>query len=293
MISRSPRMASDRNERGKKMKIHQLRITSESVFCGSLILVNAKYPLRDKREPSELSVVLDSQPQMRMRREAAQALGALITASENAVWQPGKEMSGTEGRETDHIVCVSGYRSRQEQENIFERSLLKNGREFTRTYVAYPGCSEHETGLAMDLAKEQDEIDFICPEFPYDGIFGVFRSLAPEFGFVERYPADGTGRTGIGAEPWHFRYVGTPHARIMAERGMVLEEYVEWIRKYKLQENPFLYCAGGKTATIGYQRISSSRGIKDICIDVPENGNVSVSGDNAYGVIVTVEAGMR
>ena len=39
--------------------------------------------------------------------------------------------------------------------------------------------------------------------------------------------------TGIGQEPWHFRYVGVPHAEIMTEKGMVLEEYIEFLRGYE------------------------------------------------------------
>ncbi len=264
------------------MKICQRKIARESVFCGSLILVNAKHRLREEREP-ELSAVRDSRLKMRMQTVAAQALTALIAASERAAWQ--------EEKNRERIVCVSGYRSREEQAGIFARSLAENGQVFTETYVAYPGCSEHETGLAMDLGKEQKEIDFICPEFPRDGMFGVFRRLAPEYGFVERYPAGREEQTGIGAEPWHFRYVGTPHAQIMAERGMVLEEYVRWIRQYELSDNPFLYCAGGKTAAIGYLRVSD-RG-ENVYIAVPGNGTVSISGDNIDGVIVTVEAGER
>lgn len=260
------------------MKIHRRTITPESVFCGSLILVNAQYPLQTYGVAPELAEVTGSRPQVWMGREAAQALGALIAASRNAA--PGQR---------EEIICVSGYRSRPEQAELFDRSLKENGPEFTRTYVAAPGCSEHETGLAVDLAKKQEEIDRICPEFPREGICGVFRKLAPESGFVERYPAGSEGRTGIGAEPWHFRYVGTPHARIMAERGMVLEEYVEWLRRHELQENPFLYCAGGKTATIGYLAVPDRE--EEICIGVPGNGTVSISGDNIGGVIVTVEAG--
>ncbi len=123
------------------------------------------------------------------------------------------------------IVPVSGWRSGKEQKQIWEESLRENGMEFTRTYVALPGHSEHESGLAVDLGLKKDVIDFIRPDFPYDGICGVFRELAPDYGFIERYPRGKEAVTGIGHEPWHFRYIGTPHARILTESGLVLEEY--------------------------------------------------------------------
>ena len=79
------------------------------------------------------------------------------------------------------IRAVSGWRSRAEQRQIWNDSLRENGEAFTRSYVALPGCSEHETGLAIDLAAEAPEIDFIRPDFPRDGVFAVFRRLAPLF----------------------------------------------------------------------------------------------------------------
>lgn len=131
------------------------------------------------------------------------------------------------------IVPVSGWRSGAGQKQIWEDCLRENGLEFTKTYVALPGHSEHESGLAIDLGLKKDEIDFIRPDFPYDGICGIFRELAPDYGFIERYPKGKEAVTGIGYEPWHFRYVGTPHARILTEAGLVLEEYVARLSREK------------------------------------------------------------
>ena len=93
--------------------------------------------------------------------------------------------------------------------------------------MALPGCSEHQTGLAIDLGLRGPEVDFLCPDFPYTGPCGDFRRLAADYGFVERYPAGKEPITGIAHEPWHFRYVGVPHAERMAAMGLVLEEYWE------------------------------------------------------------------
>ncbi|MGI6257109.1 MAG: D-alanyl-D-alanine carboxypeptidase family protein [Anaerovoracaceae bacterium] len=127
------------------------------------------------------------------------------------------------------IVPVSGYRSREEQKEIWEGCLAERGEEYTRKYVAPEGCSEHETGLAIDLGWTGDSrlfLDRIAPHFPYEGICQDFRRLAPEYGFIQRYPKGKEKITGIGHEPWHFRYVGQPHAKIITDLGLVLEEYV-------------------------------------------------------------------
>lgn len=109
-----------------------------------------------------------------------------------------------------YITAVSGWRSQEEQREIYLQSLLENGEEFTNQFVASPGHSEHQTGLAIDLGLKQPDIDFLRPYFPYKGICQTFRELSTDYGFIERYQAGKEAITGIAHEPWHFRYVGVP-----------------------------------------------------------------------------------
>lgn len=175
-----------------------------------LVLVNLehKYPANSMHN---LLSVSEEFPEIFLEKEAAQSLSKLMD-----------ELDGWKA-----IVPVSGWRSMREQEEIYRDSLAENGREFTEKYVALPGHSEHQTGLAIDLGLRQDEVDFIRPAFPYDGICQKFRQLAPRFGFVERYPEGKESVTGIAHEPWHFRYVGRPHAEKMTQLGLTLEEYLQ------------------------------------------------------------------
>lgn len=124
------------------------------------------------------------------------------------------------------IVPVSGWRSVWEQQEIWDNSVKENGIIFTRRFVAAPLHSEHHTGLAVDLALKTENIDFICPEFPYSGICQIFREAAPRFGFIERYPEDKEHITKISHEPWHFRYVGREAATEIVKRGVCLEEFL-------------------------------------------------------------------
>lgn len=171
-----------------------------------LILVNARHACPE--EVPDLVAVGDSP--VLLEREAARSLEALMRTLDG--WRS--------------IVPVSGWRPFQEQEDIYQDSLREHGPEFTRKYVALPGHSEHQTGLAIDLGLRGPELDFIRPNFPYTGICQVFRERAADFGFVERYPAGKETVTGIAHEPWHFRYVGPAHARDLVRRGLVLEEYL-------------------------------------------------------------------
>ncbi len=225
---------------------------------GPLILVNREYACRTT-EPPRLVSLPGGIP---LERVAAGQLERLMARI----------------RGWDAIVPVSGWRSYAEQQQIWDDTLRQSGRAFTEKFVALPGHSEHQTGLAIDLGRKQEQVDFICPEFPYDGVCGEFRALAAEYGFVERYPAGKEAITGIGCEPWHFRYVGVPHALLMCRQGMVLEEYLPWLRQFGA-DTPLRVCCGGKEYAVWWQQSAADvRG-------------AAISGDNAGGFVVTAEGG--
>lgn len=171
-----------------------------------ITLVNSSNKV--EREPKSLKRLQVENHEM-MESEAAEALMALLKVIEAG----------------DGIIAVSGYRSEDEQRRIYAQSLSENGEEFTKKYVALPGHSEHQTGLAIDLGERREYVDFIAPEFPYTGLCGRFRENAARYGFIERYPKGKEHITGIAHEPWHFRYVGREHAEAMVKEGLTLEEY--------------------------------------------------------------------
>ena len=183
---------------------------------GTLYLVNRAHPLPEEPSAEVLASVRSGQTEVRLHQRAKVMLDQLLAAV------------GSVGA----IVPVSGYRPQTEQQAIWEDALAEHGKAFTETYVARPGCSEHQTGLAIDLGENRPEVDFLCPAFPDSGPCGALRRRAAEFGFVLRYPAGKEAVTGIGHEPWQFRYVGQPHAQIMEARGLVLEEYLDWLRSF-------------------------------------------------------------
>lgn len=182
----------------------------QDISAPFLYLVNRTHPLTCRPDPEELVPALPGWTEVLLLRPAAKALQALLA-----------DLGAGES-----IVPVSGWRSHAEQETLWASSLRENGRVFTETYVARPGCSEHETGLAIDLGENVPDLDFIRPSFPEEGICGAFRARAADYGFLLRYPKGKESVTGIGFEPWHFRYVGTPWAGKIAGRGLVLEEYL-------------------------------------------------------------------
>lgn len=138
------------------------------------------------------------------------------------------------------IALISGYRSNNEQHELYQQSMIDNGIEYTQKYVAKPSCSEHESGLAIDIGDVIDSIDYIAPQFLYDAKNNQFRQILFDHGFIQRYPSHKTHITGIEHEPWHFRYVGIPHSCYMQQHDLVLEEYINQLKQTSI-EHPLIY----------------------------------------------------
>ncbi len=163
------------------------------------------------------------------------------------------------------LYISSSYRSAEEQAAV----IIEVGPE-TATEV---GASEHQTGLALDIYVAQFSGDrFIgCDAGKY------VNSNCGDFGFIIRYPADKVDVTGIRFEPWHIRYVGKPHSKIISQQGLAFEEYVE---SYEMG------------AFYSFEDYVVSRQKADGDIKIPVGAkNVTVSEDNMGGVFVTAYYG--
>ena len=123
------------------------------------------------------------------------------------------------------LVVNSAYRPYYSQQLVYDnrfQAYLEQGkseeeaRYLTDSFVAAPGCSEHQLGLAMDIvAAGKDEVSQ-----------GWLAANAPDYGFILRYPKDKTHITHTAYESWHYRYVGVAAAREITAQGLCLEEYL-------------------------------------------------------------------
>ena len=242
-------------------------VTREQALAGTLALVNPAHPLQARPAPEALVPAMPDAPGVLLARQAAVMLAALLDGI----------------RAAGRIVPVSGWRSHAEQQALYADSVRDNGLEFTQKYVALPGCSEHETGLAIDVGEAREVIDFIRPAFPDTGVCAAFRRAAARYGFIERYPKGAQAVTGIGHEPWHFRYVGWPHAGLMAQRGVTLEEYIGALGAYT-PEQPLHAEAGGR----GFDIFRVPLGPEGARFDAPRDRVWQASADNCGGLVVTV-----
>ncbi|MCI8589881.1 MAG: M15 family metallopeptidase [Clostridiales bacterium] len=244
-----------------------IELTPQQVHTGFLIVVGQGTPFTSN--PSALVPVTADASSILLEKRAAALLNSLMQQING--WQ--------------EIVPVSAWRSIQEQTILYKQSVAEHGEAFTKRYVAAPGESEHHTGLAIDLGTPIDgAIDFIRPAFPDTGLCQVFRKLAPWFGFIERYPKEKQFITHIDYEPWHFRYVGIPHAAIITQNRFTLEEYMEFL-KNDARNKPFIYNTHlHETILISYIPASKNQNTK---IVVRTDKPYIISGNNIDGFVLT------
>ena len=169
-------------------------LESGAVLSDSLILVNNDYPL-----PENYSPEITEYKGVVMNPFTAKGYIGLKEAIYNEF--------GT------NLYIMSSFRTPEEQS-----AIIDSGNE----YAADIYSSEHLTGLALDVyVKYHAGMGFI------DSDEGQFvNSFCQNYGFIIRYPYYGEKATGIPYEPWHIRYVGLPHSKIIAENKLTLEEYV-------------------------------------------------------------------
>ncbi|TYQ15049.1 UNVERIFIED_CONTAM: D-alanyl-D-alanine dipeptidase/carboxypeptidase [Acetivibrio alkalicellulosi] len=251
--------------------MRRIFLNKNDIHNGNLILVNKSYPFikREAEMIDALTAIGLISGEIILEKRTATMLIQLMNVLDC----------------TKTIVPVSGYRTSKEQEKIYNDSLRENGEKFTKKYVALPHRSEHQTGMAVDLAQRSEKIDFICPNFPYTGICQKFRQKSIKYGFIERYPKGKENVTGIAHEPWHFRYVGYPHSEIIQNNNLTLEEYIEFIKGYQYSKKHLFLNHGHQYNEVFYLDVFKS---KEVEVILPEDVPYQISGNNVDGFIFTL-----
>ncbi len=252
----------------------QIAMTEDDLAEGSLILVNND----TYYEPGRSSMV----PIYNIKTSSYQVsavdiqIQTIMQDALNAMMDDFYAYSGL-----NNITIASSYRDYALQERLFQEEIeLRGSEEEAAKWVTRPGYSEHHTGLALDFTLIFFS-DGHTETFTGDGEYAWIREHAREYGFILRYPADKTDITGISYESWHYRYVGVPHAEIMEEQGLCLEEYLDYLQSFTVSGQHLTYTASdGQTYEIYYCP-------KDQ-VYVPETQDYTISGDNYSGYIITI-----
>ena len=180
---------------------------------GTLFLINRQHMLTECYAPQTRRVQGPGMSQT-MREDAATALEEMFAAA--------KEEGIT-------LSIVSGYRSYSKQATIYARKKKNTGSaKKADELVARPGASEHQLGLAMDLARKGSSQLNSSFAKTKEGQW-VWENCA-RFGFIVRYLEGSEEITGYSYEPWHVRYVGKEAAQSIMDSGLPMET---WMADYK------------------------------------------------------------
>ena len=196
-------------DREKTLEIH---VDTENPL---LILVNRDYPIPEGIEYTLIEISEEHFVDERMYND----LQAMLSDAKKAGY--------------DLEIC-SAWRSKELQEKLYSNKLdeylsygysYKEAEELAAFWVALPGTSEHEIGLAVDIvSKYYQQLDHSQADTNEQK---WLMSHCHEYGFILRYPEDKQDITYIGYEPWHYRYVGKAAAAEIVEKGICLEEYLQ------------------------------------------------------------------
>lgn len=127
------------------------------------------------------------------------------------------------------LFVAAGYRTQEKQQQLLDEKTnayenegysQSEAKQLAERWVALPGTSEHQIGIAVDINADTTYSSS-------DAVYEWLSKNAYKYGFIQRYPSDKTDITGVINEPWHYRYVGQEAAQEIYALGICLEEYIE------------------------------------------------------------------
>lgn len=193
-----------------------IRAVMKEIDTEDILLVNKDHPLKD-----------DYKVELKWLSSGREQVAACMYDELVQMLSDGSE----EGRE---FVVSSGYRSPTYQQRLWDETIKEwknlgmseeNAIRETSKTLAYPGESEHATGLAVDIVSlDYQDLD-ARQQYTSESVW--LRENCHKYGFILRYPEGKEKITGIQYESWHFRYVGKEIAACIMENGITLEEFVE------------------------------------------------------------------
>ncbi len=182
-----------------------------------------------------------------------------VTLNSAAVEEFSRLCADVKEKYGEDLYVMSSYRTAEEQSDILD--------EQGSDTAQYVGASEHQTGLALDVYVQ----NFSGRAFLKSEVGRYVNEHCADYGFIIRYPLLKSNVTKIDYEPWHLRYVGKPHAELISNGYVTLEEYYNALEygKYYQYKDYIITRQKGGTACI------------------PADCTVELSYDNCGGYILT------
>lgn len=205
------------------------KITSECITTTSAVHTTAATPEETPKNDNLILVNADNPIPDDYKTELTLLSNGIYVASE--IYSDLQMMFDDMRSQNIYPVVGEGYRTYEQQKKLMEDKILSFqniGYSYEQAvteaekWVALPGTSEHELGLAVDI-----NADYTLSS--NETVYQWLADYAHCYGFILRYPADKVNITGIDYEPWHYRWVGRETAQEIYDSGLCLEEYLETI----------------------------------------------------------------
>ena len=177
---------------------------------GNAMLVNKYHALNKDYEVSDIVKVSTTYAYegMKLNKEAYEAF---------------KKLADDAKKEGYTIVILSSYRTYEYQDKLWTDRKNKSGIQKADAYAARAGSSEHETGLAIDVADYNNPVNFGERE-----AYTWMINNSYKYGYILRYPEGKEDITGYDYEAWHYRYLGVDLATKVYNEGITFDEYYEY-----------------------------------------------------------------
>ncbi len=189
-------------------------IQKTDVSKNETLLVNKYYQLEKDYKPDDI-------------KECSSMYAYADNSLRNDAYNAFKELFNAAKREGQTIIINSSYRDYGWQEYLYNSYHASSGEEYADSVAARPGHSEHQTGLAIDVAT----YDTPLAKFEETEAFTWMKENSYKYGFILRYPKGKEQITGYDYEPWHYRYVGKKVAQDIHEKDITFDEYYEYYLK--------------------------------------------------------------
>ena len=256
-----------------------IAVKTKNKFYGDLILVNSDHQYYTSGEEDLVSILEQNYASdISYFGTVDMTYTILRPVYENMVKMIGDFY---EKYHNDSLIIYGSYRTTDFQRQLYEADLAATGNEES-TRVAKPGFSEHESGYAFDFST--------VPDYDYDGTgdYAWFTENSYKYGFILRYPESKESITKIQYEPWHFRYVGYPHAYYMTKNSLCMEEYMKLIEEHPYSGEHLEFTADdGQTYEVYF--VASDDSAENTDVPVPSGLEYTVSGNNYSGFVVTAK----
>ncbi|NTW61246.1 M15 family metallopeptidase [Candidatus Saccharibacteria bacterium] len=177
-------------------------------------IINKTHSISTDYVPSSLSVPNvplnpgKTQSEMSVRSDIKEPLETMFAAAKTAGFS---------------LMLGSGYRSAALQRSYFNSLAASVGDTAANQAIAYPGQSEHQSGLAADISLVSSEC-YLSNCFATTGAGKWLEDNSYKYGFILRYPSGKESITQYQYEPWHFRYVDIDLATALYQSGLTLDE---------------------------------------------------------------------